>query len=119
MIKTSKITAVNYRDIVRKFIELTNFGTTDNGAWNADFTKKYVVNIVLSESTRQNGQDWMCRYSPIDYDYVTKDVYSLIRDDRKDEFRGNFIYDVYLGEVMQWLTLNGELPLDGEFLVED
>jgi hypothetical protein len=116
MIPTTTLTQVEFRQIVDRFCELTGWASDHLGAWNADPAASIIVHVELAEQTRQHEQDWVMFYYPDNSEFVTKDKESLLSKN-KGQYRGRDTYTVPLESVLQWLTLNGELPDVGEILV--
>lgn len=114
MIPTDIVQSISFSNVISRFKELTGWAQAH---YDGDNSSPILFHAILAEYTCQHEQDWMCFYSPEDHDEITEDQNSLLDENEKCQYDGKDCYNIYLGEIIQWLVLNGELPDCGEFLV--
>ena len=95
---------VNEYELVETFNEAIGGSSDIFGAWNADKTR-FCYSIDRNENTMQHEQDWIAEYCPSNYENITSNIESIKKS------------QINLGEMLQFLILNGKIEKHAFFLV--
>lgn len=104
--KVENIKYIKESELIKEFEEITGWSSDKWGEWNSD-KSKYCFEIERDENSLQYEQDWISDYYPSNYDHVTSDKNSLIKD-------SNIIS---IGEMLQYFIKIGEIEPCEQFLV--
>lgn len=104
MLELDKIATININTLECELEDFISCSTTRLGAWNADYSKQYVFNIELKESTLQYEQDYADTYYPYNADHITAAAESLLHSPYQAS--GKTVYNISIEEVLKFLILN-------------